>query len=165
MGVGSEFWKFRRDMPEFSSSVILGCAVVTLRSFLVQPGNLPRISDPDLQLEILSAPPVVQTGDRIEFRSMAFGFRQRAAHIYQSVSEFEIVEHQIEGPLRVWQHRQILTRMDEDRTRLMDEVTFEPPGGMLGFMLTEARIRESLEKSMLLRYQILHDLITAGGLC
>ncbi len=156
---------FFSDMPEYSSSVVLACPAVALRSFLVQPGNLPRVSDPELQLEILSAPPVVQTGDRIEFRIMAFGFRQRAAHIYQSVDEFEIVEQQVEGPLRAWQHRQVLTMMGEDRTQLMDEVVFEPPGGMLGFLLTAERIRESLEKSMQLRYRLLQDLVRAGDLC
>ena len=55
-------------MPESVSSSILECSAAELRAFLGRTANLPQISDPDLHLEILSAPEIVTLGQRIEFR-------------------------------------------------------------------------------------------------
>ncbi len=152
-------------MPHFTStSTILTCAPDALRSFLGRPVNLPQISNPELELEVLAAPPEVKTGERIEFRITAYGFKQRATHEYIEVSELVIVESQIEGPLRAWRHAQRIELAGSTHCRLIDEVTFEPPGGMLGYLLTEARIRGSLEEGMDFRYSVLQELIESGAI-
>lgn len=152
-------------MPEFkSSSTILTCAPLALRSFLGCPRNLPQISNPELELEVLSAPPHVGMGERIEFRISAYGFKQRATHEYIDVTEHMIVESQIEGPLRAWRHTQRIEIAGSGHCQLIDEIEFEPPGGMLGYLLTESRIRQSLEEGMDFRYDILQQLITSGAI-
>lgn len=153
-----------RFMPSHQSSVVLKCSLSTLREFLGRPANLPSVTDPDLELKILSAPEVVASGEKIEFRIMAYGFRQRATNIYTTITETEIAEVQLEGPLRAWSHRQLFASLDDGQTQLTDEIEFEPPGGMLGFMLTEERIRESLADGMRARYEALADLADSGGL-
>jgi len=152
----------KKSMPQHTSSVLLTCAVDPLRSFLGRPVNLPKISIPDLQLEILSAPELVTIGERIEFRITAFGFKQRSIHEYVEVTTDMIVESQLEGPLRAWRHSQKIELAASGECRLFDEIEFEPPGGMLGYLLTEARIRESLEEGMEYRYSALQDLIASG---
>ncbi len=82
------------------------------------------------------APEVVTVGEEIEFRIMAYGFKQRATHVYTSVEDLLIEERQLEGPLRQWYHRQHLQQTPGGLTLLTDTIEFEPPGGMLGFMLT-----------------------------
>lgn len=151
-------------MPQFSASVRLKCPAPSLRLFLGTPANLPKVSDPELRLEIISAPPLVTVSERIEFRITSFGFKQRAIHVYTSASETEIVEEQIEGPLRAWRHRQMFTVIHECETQLTDEIDFEPPGGMLGYLLTEERIRESLNEGITARYEALQDLVASGDL-
>lgn len=153
-----------RPMPSYQSSVILKCELASLREFLGRPANLPSVTDPDLELKILTAPEVVSAGEKIEFRIMAYGFKQRATNTYTTVTECEITEVQLEGPLRAWTHRQLFEALDDGRTQLTDEVEFEPPGGMLGYMLTEARIRESVMEGMRARYEALTDLVDSGGI-
>lgn len=151
-------------MAEFRASTILDCSTGALRSFLGRPANLPRVSDPQLELEILSAPELVEVGAKIEFRISAYGFKQRAVHIYTVVTDSEISEDLVEGPLPSWRHRQLFTSLNEGRTELEDYIEFSPPGGMVGYMMTEARIRESLEAGMSARYSSLLQLVRSGEL-
>lgn len=149
-------------MPEFSISAELKCSPASLRAFVGRPANLPKISDPSMHLEIIRAPEVVTVGEEIEFRIMAYGFKQRATHVYTTADELLIEERQLEGPLRQWHHRQEMQKTPGGLTLLTDTIVFEPPGGMLGFMLTESRILESLEEGFSTRYELMAELITNG---
>ena len=149
-------------MPQHTSSSVLKCSADTLRSFLGRPVNFPQISNPDLKLEIISAPELVTVGERIEFRITALGIKQRAIHEYVQVEQGIIVETLIEGSLRAWRHSQKIEVATGGECRLTDEVEFEPPGGMLGFVMNEKRIRESLNEGMEFRYSALEELIASG---
>jgi ligand-binding SRPBCC domain-containing protein len=147
-----------------STSPILTCGPSALRAFLGRPANLPQISNPELELEIVKAPPEVMVGERIEFRITAYGFKQRATHEYLTTSDILILESQIDGPLRAWQHAQKIEIVTSDSCRLIDDIEFQCPGGMLGYLLTESRIKESLEEGMDFRYSTLQDLINSGAI-
>ncbi len=151
-------------MPESVSSSILDCSAGMLRTFLGRTANLPQISDPDLELEILSAPEFVTVGQRIEFRITAYGFKQRATHEYVTVEELQIIEDQIEGPLRAWKHMQQIEVIAASQCRLTDHVEFQPPGGMLGYLLTEANVLASIKDGMQIRYDALSEIIRNGNL-
>jgi len=151
-------------MSVFRANSILPCSAVALRSFLGRPANLPLISQPDLELEILSAPEVIQTGELIRFQIMAFGFKQKAIHEYTEVDESRIVEILKEGAMRTWRHAQIMEVLSPTECRLVDEVEFEPPGGMLGYLLSEERIQSSLQEGMDFRYSALRELIEDGDI-
>ncbi len=149
-------------MPESVSSSILPVSADRLRAFLGRTANLPQISDPSLKLEILSAPEIVTLGQRIEFRITAYGFKQRAIHEYITVEELQIVEDQVEGPLRGWTHHQQIEVVGTGECRLTDRIQFEPPGGMLGFLLTETKVKDSILDGMQIRYESLTELISSG---
>ncbi|MEY3457811.1 MAG: hypothetical protein RL215_968 [Planctomycetota bacterium] len=151
-------------MPLFTTNSILNCSAASLRNFLGRPANLPDISDPDIELEIVKAPEVIAAGEKIIFRVTAMGLRQRMTHEYLEASELEILETLVEGPLPLWRHRQQLEALGHSQCRLTDEVEFQTPGGLLRFVLTEERIRESLESGMNFRYQALAERITTGAL-
>lgn len=151
-------------MPESLSSSILECSAVQLRAFLGRTANLPQISDPDLELEILSAPEIVTLGRRIEFRITAFGFKQRATHEYVNVEELQIIEDQVDGPLRAWKHEQKIEIITAGQCRLIDRIEFQPPGGMLGYLLTEAKVMTSIQDGMQIRYDALNDIIRNGNM-
>lgn len=145
-----------------SASPILTCVPSALRAFLGRPFNLPQISNPDLELEIVKAPAEVAVGERIEFRITAYGFKQRATHEYLTTSDLVIFESQIDGPLRAWKHAQKIEIVTPNSCRLIDEIEFESPGGMLGYLLTEAKVKESIEEGMDFRYSALQELIESG---
>lgn len=151
-------------MPLFTSSAELNCAAGVLRAFLGTPANLPKIANPDLELELISAPPVVSVGELIQFRITVMGFKQRSTHRYLEATPERIVEEQTDGPMKAWKHSQLIEPLSDTSCRLTDVVEFERPGGMLGFVLTEDRVRESLEEGMTCRYDALRDLIASGQL-
>lgn len=142
-------------MPEFSASATLPCSADRLREFLGQTANLPATSDPELELEVLSAPDIIVPDAVIEFRITAYGFKQRMQHRYVEVSDREIVAVQIDGPTRSWIHRQSIMPNDDGTCTLVDHIEFEPPGGMLGYLMTADRITESISTGMEFRYATL----------
>ncbi|MCP4786270.1 MAG: hypothetical protein GY903_19970 [Fuerstiella sp.] len=150
-------------MPEFTASTTLRCSAAALRQYLGATAKIPLISDPELELEVLEAPDQVTADAIIEFRITAFGFKQRMQHRYTEVGDTEIVAEQVEGPTRTWVHRQSIAVNDDGTCVLTDHVEFEPPGGMMGFVLTEASIRESLEDGMVFRYEALRGFLETSG--
>ena len=151
-------------MSESKTASVLECSAAQLRAFLGCTANLPIISDPELELEILSAPEIVTLGQRIEFRITAYGFKQRATHEYVIVEELQITENQVDGPLRAWNHAQQIEVVSSTQCRLHDHIIFEPPGGMLGYLLTESKVLASIQDGMQIRYETLSDLIKSGKL-
>ena len=145
-------------MPEVTTQSEIPCSAEQLREFLGLTSNLLVTSEPDLELEILKAPEVVAEGERIEFRISAYGFKQRMEHEYVKVSETEIIAEQVEGPARAWKHTQLIQATENPATcQLVDTIEFEPPGGMLGFVMTEDMIRGSIHDGMEHRYDALRE--------
>lgn len=151
-------------MLQFLSSVTLQCPAASLRAFLGRTANLPEISDPDIELEILSAPETVAVGEKIVFRITALGLRQRMTHEYKAVTDLEIYECLVDGPMPAWHHHQRIQVLGDTECQLTDEVFFQLPGGLMKFVLTEERIRESLTSGMAYRYATLQDLVQSGAL-
>ncbi|MCP4509538.1 MAG: hypothetical protein GY826_24445 [Fuerstiella sp.] len=150
-------------MPDFTASTTLRCSAAAVRQYLGATANVPSISDPELELEVIDAPEQVASDAIIEFRITAYGFKQRMKHRYVEVGEMEIVAEQVEGPTRTWVHRQSIAANDDGTCLLTDHVEFEPPGGMMGFVLTEASIRESLDDGMQFRYEALRGFLETTG--
>ena len=148
----------RCPMPKVTTSAVINCSPGQLREYLGSTANLPTISDPELELEVLEAPEIVATDAVIDFRISAYGFKQKMQHRYISVSESEIVAQQVEGPTRAWTHTQTITPA-EGGCMLTDQIEFEPPGGMLGFVMTAAKIEESIREGMEFRYETLQDIL------
>lgn len=146
-------------MANFTSSTQLKCSAQVLRLYLGATANLSKISDPDLDLEVLTAPDHVAEGAVIEFRISAYGFKQRMQHRYIEVTESEIVAEQIDGPTRAWKHRQSIVATSESECTLTDQIDFEPPGGMLGFVMTEGKIKDSIQDGMDFRYETLQEIL------
>ena len=55
-----------------------------------------------------------------------------------------LIEEQRAGPFRQWKHEYRFEACGENNTQLTDEVTFEPPGGMLGLIVTTAFVQREL---------------------
>ena len=57
-------------------------------------------------------------------------------------------ESQVKGPLGRYVHDHDFAPQDDGTVRVTDRVEFEPPGGLLGFLLTAERLRTSLEQGL-----------------
>ena len=65
-------------------------------------------------------------------------------------------EKMVEGPLKLWLHDYIIEPHESsDRVTLINRVEFEPPGGLLGFIVTEESILDALDDGFDYRRKVL----------
>ncbi len=138
-----------RTMATFEADVTIACPVETVFDFLIRPANVERISPSIGGLEIVSAPECLAEGSRIELALRGFG---RSLTIVHEVIRFArpsgFTVEQTEGPMKLWVHEHTFTADENNRTVLVDRITFEPPGGLLGRFVSEGRVLESLRQGM-----------------
>jgi ligand-binding SRPBCC domain-containing protein len=151
-------------MAVFEAVLRIPCAPQQLFDFLLRPANVARISDPRLGLSFTDAPEVVTLGSRIVFQVQGFGVVQTIEHKIVELDEPQlIVEEQVKGPMKAWRHEHVLESISGG-TKMIDRVIFEPPGGLLGFLVKESKILESLEDGFIHREEELQRLAARGEL-
>ena len=144
-------------MAFFESSVDLPCSAGEAFEFLIQPHHIRDISPPSLSLNFTKAPPMLSLGSQMEFDVVHFGQVQKIIH---EIVEFEspqfFIETLVKGPLPKW----VYTHRFEPNglgVTVIDEIEFEPPKGLLGFIVTEKKLFEQLEDGFDHRYQCLEN--------
>jgi ligand-binding SRPBCC domain-containing protein len=146
-------------MPEYTDSMIVPASAATVFAFLRDPRNALRLAPPELHLEITSAPPLLEVGARLEFKGRRWGISRRSVLEIIALEEGKLLrEVQRAGPFREWERVQRFEAVGEMATRLTDEVTFEPPGGMLGLVVNVAFVQRELAALFAYRKQRLHEL-------
>ncbi|MCH2201161.1 MAG: hypothetical protein MK102_04270 [Fuerstiella sp.] len=148
-------------MGQFSLSANFEYTPTTLRDYLGTVSNIPLITDPDLEIEIMEAPEVVTAGEEISFSIMTGGFRQVLKHRWTTVTDSQIVTEQVMGPAQSWEYTQTISAT-AGGCLLQETVLFEPPGGMLGVLVTEATILESLNTGTAIRHRLITEQLIAG---
>lgn len=145
-------------MAVFETHLTLQTTPEQLFDFLARPEHAVELAPPGTSLELLSAPDVLQTGSRIEFDVHGYGPVHR---IVEEITELQrpekITAAQIRGPFKTFVHQTLLKPAGNGQVELTDRIEFEPPGGLLGFLLTEDRIRRMLEEG----YQHRHEELQA----
>ena len=129
-----------------------------LFAYLTKPKNLVQLAPADLNLELITAPEVMILGSRLVWKGRRWGISQQ---ITQEVATFErdkvIVVEQKQGPFARWVHANHFEAKG-DGTRIVERIDFDPPGGMLGFVLTADKIRKDLEKLLAFREKKLKEI-------
>ena len=133
-------------MPVYESQVPLRGPSERIFDFLTRPANMKLISPPEVQMSIVEAPEVLSLGSKIVFKVVVYGHVQQFEHeIIDFESPTRFREKAIVTPMKSWQQEYSLQPSDNDEVILCTRIEFEPPGGMLGFILTEDRILETLK--------------------
>jgi ligand-binding SRPBCC domain-containing protein len=132
-------------MPRFVAAVDVAAPLARVFDFFRNPANLVGVAPPALQLQLEDAPQEIRFGSRITLASRRWGLR------YRSVTEviaFEppvaFVDEQKEGAFRQWVHTHRFEDLAGDGTRVVDQIDYEPPGGLLGLVLTPATVESEL---------------------
>jgi len=151
-------------MAEYEHQQRLGCSVEAVFDFLSRPANQVRLSQPESRLTFLDPPEIIAAGDELEFEVRAYGTTQSVVHEIVTLERPRlIVERMLHGPLEELEQEHLFTSED-GHTLLIDRIRFEPPGGMIGLLLTEARLRKSFDESFAYRRRILEQLVAEGEL-
>jgi ligand-binding SRPBCC domain-containing protein len=146
-------------MPRFETAQTLARKIEEVFDFFRRPANILRISPPDLNLQILEAPELLELGSRIVLQARRWGIAQKLA---SKVTAFEVnarfVDELQEGPFRKWVQTHRFETIPEG-TRLTYQVDFEPPGGILGMMMKASAIERDLQAVSAFRAQKLQELL------
>jgi ligand-binding SRPBCC domain-containing protein len=135
-------------MPLFETQILLSCRPEVLFDFLMRPAMVMALNPPEMNLTLLEAPDIVTEGSRIRFQVEALGFKQQMVHeVINLQRPAGFLVREIEGVLKKYEHEHFIELQPDGGTILFERVLYEPPGGMVGFLLTEARVREGLEKN------------------
>ncbi|MEI8020426.1 MAG: hypothetical protein WCH39_19645 [Schlesneria sp.] len=133
-------------MGVFQASVILPRPRIETFEYLRRPANLMKMFPTDAAGDLaLKHPEIMDVGGFIEFQVKAMGSKFQFVHEITQVTPSEIiVVKQIRGPFKAWTQEQHFADSGEGNTLLTSIVTFEPPGGMLGFVVTRKLILSQL---------------------
>lgn len=142
----------------------LACTPGNAFEFLTRPRNILELVHPESNVTLISAPESLHHGAELEFQIEAWGQKQSLTH---RIVEFEppsrIVEEMIRGPMKQWVHVHLFEEAPLG-VRLIDRITFKTPGGLIGLLVTEHKVRASLEEGFLHRRKLLEDLVQRGEL-
>jgi ligand-binding SRPBCC domain-containing protein len=148
-------------MPRFVATVNVSAPVAHVFDFFRNPANLVRLAPPALQLQLEHGPQELQLGSRLTLSGRRWGVR------YRSVTEviaFEpgvlFVDEQKEGAFRRWVHTHRFEDLPTSGTRILDQIDYEPPGGLLGLVLTPAVVDRELDEFFRYRNAKLAELLS-----
>lgn len=147
-------------MPVFETSVTLDCPRERAFDFLLRPANVARIAPPDLGLSFIRAPEIVELGSRLEFRIQGYGQVQTMIHeITALVHPQKIIETQVKGLFASWIHEHSFESNGRGEAVVVDRIDFRPPAGLLGLLITAAKISDQLEEGFAHRHLQLKKLL------
>jgi ligand-binding SRPBCC domain-containing protein len=146
-------------MPVFERQIQVRRPAAEVFEFFARPANLPLVTPPDWHLQVLEAPERLQVGSRVTVQGRRMGVAQK---IVTEVTACEpptlIVDEQRQGPFRKWirSHR---FASHGGGTRITERIEFEPPGGLLGLVVTVGLIERDLVHLFAYREQKLKELL------
>ena len=134
-------------MADFQASVILPRPLDQTFLYLQNPTNFLKMVPAKAQKNVsLKLPEFLHPGSLLEFEFKALGSHH---HIILEVTNVipneRIVAIQRKGPFRQWVHEQRFEQAPESQTLLTNAVEFEPPGGLLGFIVTAGLVKSQLK--------------------
>jgi ligand-binding SRPBCC domain-containing protein len=120
-------------MPVFESRTPLNATSEQVFEYILQPANLQAIAPPETQFVFVNPPQVIVLGSRLTCKVQAYGMVQQLS--------YEIVEPNPEGGVS-----------------LINRIEFEPPGGLIGFIVTADKILDALEDGFHHRRKVLQKI-------
>jgi ligand-binding SRPBCC domain-containing protein len=150
-------------MPVFEAATTIARPLPEVFEFFLRPANLPRVSPPELHLQLVEGPERLAVGARVTLVGRRWGVPQRVT------SEVTVLEENVcfqdeqrEGPFKKFVHAHHFAEVPGG-TRVADRIEFEPPGGLLGLLVTAAFIERDLRWIFAYRGQKLEELLGRVG--
>ena len=145
-------------MPHYTITLDIARPIPDLFAFFTRPRNLVQLAPPELHLELLTGPEVLSLGERLVWKGRRWGISQK---IIQEVAALDmeklVVIEQKQGPFARWVHAHHFEESAAG-TRIVEKIDFDPPGGLLGRLVSAESIRKDLDKLSLYREKKLKEL-------
>jgi ligand-binding SRPBCC domain-containing protein len=141
-------------MPVFETTVTVACPLDQAFDFFIRPENAVKLSPPNMGLQFLAAPDILEQGSRLQFKIQGFGQVRTVMHeITELIRPTRFVEKQVEGLFKEWIHEHLFETTPASEVRITDRITFEPPGGLVGLLLNRDKIQDHLEEGFYHRHE------------
>jgi ligand-binding SRPBCC domain-containing protein len=128
--------------------------------FLARPANLLRISPPKLHMKLIEAPERLTLGSRIVLTVRRFGITRCGISEITAFAEGRLFrDEQREGPFGKWVHTHVIDPIPEG-TLVRDHLEYEPPGGLMRWIITERFLTGEIESMWEYRSRQLTVLLT-----
>jgi ligand-binding SRPBCC domain-containing protein len=138
---------------------LLDTSTDQLWQFISHPGNLNKITPPELDFTIISeVPEKMYNGLLIEYdvKLPLLGKSKWITEIKHIIPGKEFVDEQRIGPYRFWYHYHKIEEM-ETGVKMIDQVNYVPPYGILGRIVNTLLIRSKLRDIFDYRKQVFHQ--------
>jgi len=137
----------------------------TLFPFFADARNLAVITPPAMGFRIHTAEPIVmREGTLIDYTVRVAGVPLRwRTLITRWDPPTEFADEQLRGPYALWRHRHHFTALDDQRTRMDDEVLFRLPLAPLGNIAVPF-VKHELRKIFRFRHAAIERAIADGSL-
>ncbi|MGM0545579.1 MAG: SRPBCC family protein [Bacteroidota bacterium] len=138
---------------------VLHTSMDELWQFISHPVNLNKITPPELDFTIISdVPDKMYNGLLVEYdvKLPLLGHSEWVTEIKHIVPGEEFVDEQRVGPYRFWYHHHKIEEV-ESGVKMIDQVNYVPPYGILGKITNSLLIRNKLRDIFDYRKQVLHQ--------
>lgn len=133
-------------MPVFEYRTPLKASPKQVFDFILSPANLQAIAPPESNFVYVDPPQLIVLGTHLLCKIQAYGMVQQMKYeIVEMDPPNRYREQLVEGALKMWQHDYIVDPASDGEAVLINRIEFEPPGGMMGLIVTSDRILEALE--------------------
>ena len=133
-------------MPLFESRTLLNATPDQVFQYIICPANLQDIAPPETQFVFVDPPSVIELGSQLICKVQAYGMVQQLSYeIVDCVAPLRFSEEMTHGPLKRWRHDYIIEPDVDGGVFLINRIEFEPPAGLMGLVVTAAKILEDLE--------------------
>lgn len=151
-------------MTDFQASVVLPTNRDESFHYLQRPTNFLKLFPASVTNNVeIKLPELLTPESLLEFNIRAMG---NSFHIVLEITDVEpgrrIVAQQRKGPFREWIQQQSFADAPEEETLLTNTIQFEPPGGLLGFVVTRKLILEQLNQWIGHGHQVLKQSLENG---
>jgi ligand-binding SRPBCC domain-containing protein len=138
-------------MPRFDHEARFLASAEAIFALLSDIARRPEWTPESMHLELAEPPAAVSAGSSCGWRVKRYGIAQRIVTTIEAIEPpTRWAERQTEGPFPLWRQETRLT-VDGGETIVRDAIDFEPPRGMLGFVVTESYILADLQAAFAFR--------------
>ena len=134
-------------MGRVQISRLVSASPAAVYDFLSRPENAGASLPSDVSLVFPAAPERVRAGMEIECAFARFGLTYRvAARVESAEPERKIAYRVLEGPLREWDHAQLIAAHGDRGARITDVVRYRLPFGIVGDLFDDLLVRRDVER-------------------
>jgi ligand-binding SRPBCC domain-containing protein len=131
--------------------------------FHVTPACLPLVTHPGITITLVDTPDIPCLGARFVMKIMRCGISVNWTGEYvQFDPPHGFVDRQLAGPFRFWEHSHGF-EATTGGTLIRDELTYEPPFGVVGKLVDWVLLRRELRRMFAYRYERTREVLEGEG--